>query len=87
MLKKKVLGIPLGLIGLGAVGYWLWKKQKAKAMAYEPPLSIAVPSASGLGDYVTQDMVGTAGLGFDVATGADAFGSVSRADYAYDDTF
>ena len=91
LLKNKMvmLGAALG------VGYFLYKKYKGPAKIaarYEDPISIL--GMRGMGDYVTQPMVGPTqqeidmgGLGYDVARGADAFGRVGRADVAYDDTF
>ena len=89
---KKLLKNKLVLLGLlGGVGFWLWKKKQSSAILddYVPPTPITLEPGTygvdGVGDYVTQDML--SGMGYDVDSGASAFGAVSRADVAYDDTF
>ena len=78
--QKKMLLIGAAVLG----GLYLLKKSKAATAA-------AATAVSGLGSYVTQSMVnssGVSGLGYDVDSGASAFGLVGRADSSlYDDTF
>ena len=78
--KTKKMLLVGGLIG---IGYYFWKKRRPALPDYEEPISIDV---NGLSNYVTPSSV-SGGMGFDVSRGADAFGSVQRADFAYDDTF
>lgn len=101
-LVKKLMKHKL-LLGIGAVvvGFMWWKKRQA---ALPPPSPIILPgyeptpTAAGLENYVTPEDV--SGLGYDVDTGASAFGqafdvdegasafgAAARADVAYDDTF